>query len=114
MIKYFCKSSYTIAQLQKKHKELGISRDIQFMSKMRFDTLYYFAKSIASNYDAISDLCQMKMIIISNINNLYMSDLTSTQFACDLKQLTQVLALIIKSISCLESSHSIILNVYLF
>lgn len=95
--------------------DYGVTRGIKSISKTRFGTLYYSALSIQDNYYAIGDLCKQKIITVPEVNHLFIpGGLAATQFYCSLQQLTALLAPIAKSITCLESTHSTVSDVYLF
>lgn len=97
-----------------KRKELGIPCGIWSIGKMRFGTVYFSALSLERNYEAITKLCSSGIITIPEVNHLFGMGLAARQFICALQQLTTVLAPVAKSITCLESTHSTVADVYLF
>ncbi|KAL5536596.1 hypothetical protein ACEPAF_419 [Sanghuangporus sanghuang] len=113
-ITYFSNSSAATTKLTRKRNELGIPRGIEKIGKTRFGTLFFAAQSVLTNYRAISDLCKASNIVINDVNHLFMGGRPALEFECGLEELTAVLAPIAKVISCLESSHSTVSDVYYF
>lgn len=113
-MKFFRKSTHAASNLREKRRDLGIPQGIRSVGKTRFGTVYQAANSIAKNYPAITDLCQKNIITIPDVNHLFVPGLAASHFLYALQQITTVLSPIAKAITCLESTHSTVADVYLF
>ncbi|KAG0701297.1 ribonuclease H-like domain-containing protein [Suillus ampliporus] len=98
MIKYFKNSNIASAHLRCHRKDLQIKRGLVSVGKTRFGTIYHSGESLRRCLKPIRQLCTEKVINIPlNFDNF-----------------SQVLAPIAKAITCLESTHSTVSDVYLF
>ncbi|KAG2055259.1 hypothetical protein BDR06DRAFT_1046462 [Suillus hirtellus] len=92
-IKYFKNSNIASAHLCCcHHKDLQIKRELVSVGKTRFGTIYHSGESLCCCLKPIQQLCTEKVINI----------------------LVCLLAPIAKAITCLESTHSTVSDVYLF
>ncbi|KAL5476496.1 hypothetical protein ACEPAI_3353 [Sanghuangporus weigelae] len=114
VVKFFRKSSQAVTDLKKKRSELAIMVGIKSIGKTRFGTVFFSAQSIEINYPAISDLVKSKKITVPDVNNIFTGGRALSIFRCGLQELTMVLAPIAKSITCLESAHSTVADIYVF
>ncbi|OCB87760.1 hypothetical protein A7U60_g5083 [Sanghuangporus baumii] len=114
VVKYFHKSTNSTSTLKLKRRELGISQGIKSVGKTRFGTIYYAALSIERNYGALVELFKGGDIKASEIAPYFVPGFTASAFSFGLQRLTMVLSPMAKSITCLESSHSTVADVYLF
>ncbi|KZS99936.1 uncharacterized protein LAESUDRAFT_667317, partial [Laetiporus sulphureus 93-53] len=99
-IRYFKKSSFANAHLRTCRKQLCIGCGLVSVGKTRFATLYHSGESLLHCLPAISSLCKENII--------------SAQFKFRLEEFATILKPLAKSITCLESTHSTISDVYIF
>ncbi|KAG1743283.1 uncharacterized protein EDB91DRAFT_1081218 [Suillus paluster] len=80
------------------NQDLQIKRGLVSVGKTRFGTIYHSGESLHCCLKPIRQLCTEKIINIPEVNNYFI----------------KVLAPIAKAITCLESTHSTVSDVYLF
>ncbi|EJF60691.1 hypothetical protein DICSQDRAFT_29585, partial [Dichomitus squalens LYAD-421 SS1] len=99
-LKYLKKSGAAREHLRRKHLEMGITQGLVSIGKTRFASIYFASAGLLRCMPALRDLCVSKTIMI--------------KFAAELKELVAVLGPVAKSITCLESTHSTVSDVYIF
>ncbi|KAL5512313.1 hypothetical protein ACEPAG_3305 [Sanghuangporus baumii] len=114
IVKYFHKLTNGTSTLKLKRHELGIPQGIKSVGKTRFGTIYYAALSIKQNYAALIKLFKGGDIKTPDIAPYFLPGFTASAFSFGLQRLIMVLSPMAKSITCLESSHSTVADVYLF
>ncbi|KAL5490634.1 hypothetical protein ACEPAI_5468 [Sanghuangporus weigelae] len=114
IVQYFHKSTNGTSQLKLRRRELGISQGIKSVGKTRFGTVYYAALSVERNYAALVELFKDGKIKSPDIENYFLPGFAASSFSFGLQRLTMVLSPVAKALTCLESSHSTVADVYLF
>lgn len=142
-LKYFKKSTFATSHLVICRKQFGVKRGLVSVGKTRFGTMYHAGESIRRNLKPIRQLCSEKLIhitvcpvsimlrslasaffvlsleftklMLQKFNDNFMDGrFTATLFEGELSRLLSVLAPIAKAITCLESTHSTVSDVYIF
>ncbi|KAJ8515594.1 hypothetical protein ONZ45_g6996 [Pleurotus djamor] len=113
--KYFKKGTAANTTLRKARLAMNIPRGLVSTATTRFGTNYHSSSSLQRCLPAIRDIVTRKLVVIPEHNSKFITaSRSSSQFEVALNDFVLVLEPIAKAITCLESSHATVADVYLF
>ncbi|KAH9829607.1 ribonuclease H-like domain-containing protein, partial [Rhodofomes roseus] len=112
---FFAHSDEAVNVLFEARVELDIGRGLESIGTTRFATITISAVAMRRCLPALREICTTKRVHVEETNHLFMRNSpASLTFETQLNQLIAVTLPFAKAITCLESTHSTIADVFLF
>ncbi|TFY51406.1 hypothetical protein EVJ58_g10585 [Rhodofomes roseus] len=112
---FFAHSDQAVNVLLEVRIEMDIGRGLESIGTTRFGTVTISAVSMRRCLPALREVCTTGRVVVEEVNYLFVRNTPATlTFETQLNQFIDVTLPFVKALTCLESTHSTIADVFIF